>query len=125
MLQFLEEGGFASYPILALGIILVAASVRYAIDAEPIRLRFVTALGLALVAMSILATVMGFAAVLGWAETGIEKLPAPEFKQTFVVGMKECTRCALLGGSLLTLALIAVAVGAYRSGRKELKALRP
>ena len=125
MMMFFEEGGFAMYPILVMGIILVAASVRYALDGEPIRLRFITSLGLALVVMSILATIMGVAAVLGWAETGIEKLPGPEFKQTFVVGLKECTRCGLLGGSLLVLALIAVAVGAYRSGRRELKALRP
>jgi hypothetical protein len=41
-----------------------------------------------------------------------------------MTGLMESTRPATLGGALLAIALILVAVGAYRSGQRELHALR-
>jgi hypothetical protein len=41
-----------------------------------------------------------------------------------MTGLMESTRPATLGGALLTIALILVALGAYRSTHRELRALR-
>ena len=120
MIQFFMEGGFAMYPILIIGLVLLGASVRYAIDAEPIRRSFIHAMAWTLVAMILLATLLGLAAVFHFLET----LRDPEFTPTLMMGLKEVTRNGILGGALLTLSLIATAVGTYRAGRRELKALR-
>lgn len=41
-----------------------------------------------------------------------------------MTGLMESTHPATLGGALLSLALVVVSIGAYRSGRRELHALR-
>jgi len=120
MNAFFLEGGFAMYPILVMGLILVAASARYALDGEPVRLRFIAALGTAHVVTTLFGSWLAVAAVLRYMQT----VPAAEFQKTLVVGFTESTRPGLLGGALLVLALIAVAIGAYRAGRRELRALR-
>jgi hypothetical protein len=121
MVQFFMEGGFAMYPILIIGLVLLGASIRYAIDAEPIRRSFIVAMAWTLVAMTLFATWIGLAAVFQYMET----VEAAEFASTLMTGFKEVARNGLLGGLLLTLSLIATAVGTYRAGRRELKALRP
>ena len=54
----------------------------------------------------------------------LQQSPKEPFAQTLMTGLMESTRPATLGGALLTLALILVAVGAYRSTQRELRALR-
>jgi len=120
MAQFFLEGGVAMYPILIIGLVLLVASIRYAIDAEPIRRGFINAMALALVAMTLFATWIGLAAVFHYLETVKEA----EFAATLMTGLKEVARNGILGGLLLTLSLIVVAVGTYRAGRRELKALK-
>jgi hypothetical protein len=120
MLQFFAEGGFAMYPILIIGLVLLGASVRYSIDAEPIRRGFIHAMAWTLVAMILLATWLGLAAVFD----AMSRIPEPEFTSTLMIGFKEVTRNGVLGGALLTLSLICTAIGTYRAGRRELKALR-
>jgi hypothetical protein len=121
MIQFFREGGVAMYPIAVIGLVLLGASVRYAIDAEPIRRGFIIAMAWTLVAMTLFATWIGLAAVFQYMETVKEV----EFASTLMTGFKEVARNGLLGGLLLTLSLIATAVGTYRAGRRELRALRP
>jgi len=70
--------------------------------------------------MILLATLLGLAAVFHYLETVKE----PEFTTTLMMGLKEVTRNGILGGALLTLSLVCDAIGAYRAGRRELKALR-
>jgi hypothetical protein len=48
MRDFFVEGGWSIYPVLLVGLILLASSGRYAIDLEPIRSRFIAALSLSL-----------------------------------------------------------------------------
>jgi hypothetical protein len=120
MVRFFIEGGWGMYPVLILGLILVWASVRYAVDTEPVRLRFIVAIALALVVTMVHATWTCFAAVFHY----LEQSPKGPFAETLMTGLVESTRPATLGGALLTLALILVAVGAYRSTRRELLALR-
>ena len=44
-------GGLGMYPILVTGLIIIVASIRYALDGEPIRLRFIATTAIAMVAM--------------------------------------------------------------------------
>jgi hypothetical protein len=120
MTAFFKEGGWGMLPILVMGLVLVWAAVRYAIDSEPVRLRFVAALGLALTVTTLHATWTCLAAVFRYLQT----VPDAKLGKTLVTGLMESTRPATLGGALLSLALILVAVGAYRSSRRELAALR-
>lgn len=120
MVQFFIEGGWGMYPVLVLGIILVVASLRYAMDAEPVRLRFVAAIALALVVTMVHATWTCFAAVFHYLEQSKDE----RWLRSLMTGLMESTRPATLGGALLAVGMILVAVGAYRSGQRELRALR-
>jgi len=120
MAQFFLEGGFAMYPVLVIGLVLLGASIRYAIDAEPVRRGFIHVMAWTLVAMTLFATWLGLAAVFHYMETVKEA----EFASILMTGLKEVTRNGILGGALLSLSLILTAVGTYRAGRRELKALR-
>ena len=121
MVQFFLEGGFGMYPVLVIGLVLLGASIRYAIDGEPVRRSFIRAMAVALVAATLFATWIGLAAVFQYMETVKEADSAA----TLMTGFKEVARNGILGGMLLTLSLILTAIGTYRNGRRELKALRP
>jgi hypothetical protein len=120
MARFFIEGGWGMYPVLVMGLVLVGAAVRYALDGEPIRLRFITALAVTLLCTMLHATWTCVAAVFGFLQT----VAPPERVPTLMTGLMESTRPAALGGALLVLALTAVSIGAYRAGRRELDALR-
>ena len=119
MVNFFVEGGWGMYPVLVMGLLLVWAGFRYARDGEPIRLRFIGALSLALVVTMVHATWTCLAMVFRFLET----VPDAEFRRTLMTGLMESTRPIFLGGALLSLALTLVAVGAYRCGERELRAL--
>ena len=119
MILFFIEGGWGMFPVLIVGLVLVWAAVRYAIDCEPTRLRFIGATGLALAVVMFHATWTALAAVFRF----LQDVPDAQFRETLMTGLMESTRPITLGGALLSLALIVVAVGAYRSGRRELAAL--
>jgi len=120
MVRFFVEGGWGMYPVLVMGLMLAWSSARYAIDNEPLRLRFIVALALALVVTMGHATWTCVAAVFHH----LAQRPSEPFARTLVTGLMESTRPAILGGALLTLALILVAIGVYRSTQRELQALR-
>jgi hypothetical protein len=120
MVQFFIEGGWGMYPVLVMGLMLVWAAARYAIDTEPVRLRFIGAIALALAVTMLHATWTCIAAVLHY----LQQSPKEPFAQTLMTGLLESTRPATLGGALLTIALILIAIGAYRSTQRELRALR-
>ncbi len=119
MVNFFVEGGWGMYPVLVMGLVLVWAGFRYARDGEPIRLRFIGALSLALLVTMAHATWTCVAMVFHFLET----VPEAEFRRTMMTGLMESTRPIFLGGALLSLALTLVAVGAYRSVERELRAL--
>ena len=118
MVHFFVEGGWGMYPVLVMGLMLVWAAARYAIDTEPVRLRFIGALALALVATMGHATWTCMAAVFRY----LEQSRAEDLVRSLMTGLMESTRPATLGGALLAIGLILVAVGAYRSS--QLRALR-
>jgi hypothetical protein len=121
MVQFFVEGGWGMYPVLVMGLLLIGSSIRYAIDTEPVRLRFIAAISLALVVTMVHATWTCFAAVFHYLEQSKDE----QLARSLMTGLMESTRPATLGGALLVVGLILVAAGVYRSGRRELRALRP
>jgi uncharacterized membrane protein len=118
MSNFFIEGGFAMWPILALGLLTVGTATRYMLDSEPVRLRFLFILSLALLTTMALATVLDVSMVL----THLAKVDPDERLILLAIGLKESSRPAILALGLLGLALDLVAIGAYRAGRRELKA---
>jgi hypothetical protein len=124
MIDFFVEGGVGMWPVLVLGVILVGSSGRFAWDREPVRLRFIAVLSLALLTF-VAEGMLASAAKVMWAVSDPEKrLPTDARVSIFFEGLKECSRPGILGFGLLGLALIMVAVGVYRTGHRELQATR-
>jgi hypothetical protein len=120
MKTFFLEGGWGMFPVLLVGLVVLYASIRYLVDGEPVRLRFLLALSLAQLALVAQATLADVAAVMNHL---IHTKPEV-FSVLLVAGLKESTRPALLGFGLLSLSLILVAIGVYRVGQRELRAAR-
>ncbi len=123
MIEFFKEGGWGMWPVLVLGLVMVGSAGRYVMDREPVRLRFVKATSFALLTAIALATLTDVAQVL-WYISDEARAPADQRIAIFIEGMKECTRPGALGLGLLELALVLVAIGVYRGGRRELDAAR-
>lgn len=121
MLQFFQEGGWGMFPVTAFGLVMVIAAGRFAWDGELLRLRFITAMGVVLLAAMTHAMLTDVAAVLSYvqdpANVTDEALPRIVF-----TGLMESTRPGALGGALLVLALVLAAVGVSRSTSRELRA---
>src|SRR4051794_4446635 len=115
MRNFFIEGGALMWPVLVLGLLVVVSAVRYMLDGEPVRLRFITVCSLALLATVALAVVLDVSAVLAF----LAHVPPEQFRTVVVVGLKESSRPAILGFGLLGVALDLVVIGAYRLGRRE------
>ena len=123
MLEFFHEGGWGMYPVLVLGLMLTVSAARYALDGEPVRLRFIGVLSLthlAFIATALAADV----AMVFWYLQSRERVPDAELWRILFEGLKESSRPALLGFPLLGLALILVSIGVYRVDRRELAAAR-
>lgn len=116
-------GGLGMYPILATGLIIIVASIRYALDGEPIRLRFIAATALAMVAMMMFWTLCDVVIML----RGIHASPTAIDKThtALVEGLSAIINQWGLGLLAITLAAFAVAIGAYRAGARQIRALRP
>ncbi len=116
-------GGLGMYPILATGLIIIVASIRYALDGEPIRLRFIVSTAIAMVAMMMFWTlcdvVVMFRGMHGMQMTGDQAHTA------MAEGLSAIINQWGLGLLAITLAAFAVAIGAYRAGARQLRALRP
>lgn len=125
MVNFFVEGGALMFPVLVLGIILVASAARYMIDGEPVRLRFVGVVSLSLLAAVMLAVILNTSQVLAYLSHGGGKpFPADAWKLLLFTGLMESLRPAILGFGLLGLGLDLLAIGVYRVGRRELRAAR-
>jgi hypothetical protein len=101
------------YPVLLIGLVALASATRYAIRPERLCLRFVAVLWLTLLAAVIHATVTDLAAVFRYFEDPV-RAPDSEMARTLLIGLKESSRPAALGGIFLTLVPLLAAVGVYR-----------
>ena len=123
MTKFFIEGGWGMWPVLIVGLIHLFAAVRYLIDGEPIRLRFLTVLVLAQLAL-IAQTCTGNVSTVFFHMRDAKSIPDELFSRFLVAGFMESTRPALLGLGMLSLALILISIGVYRVGQRELRAAR-
>lgn len=121
MLEFFREGGWGMYPVLVFGLVMLATAARYAWDFEPARLRFVVATAMVVIVSTAHAMLTDLAQVL-WYVSEPERVPDAALTRTIITGLMESTRPGGLGGALLSLALVLVAIGVYRGGRRELRA---
>ena len=110
--EFMREGGWGMWPILLLGLASLAGAVRYASRPERQSLRFVTALWLTLLVAVVHASITDVAAVCGYFQDPGHALDP----RTVLIGLKESTRPAVLGGIFLTLVPLLAAVGIFRDG---------
>jgi hypothetical protein len=133
MIDFFIEGGWSMWPVLLIGGVLAVTAGRYMLDREPVRLRLIMVLSLALlavVAQGILSDVAQVMWVLARENLppglGQQAEPAPMDVRMRILmeGMKESMAPGILGLGLLALSLILVAIGVYLVGRRELEATR-
>ena len=120
MMQMWIEGGWGMFPVLVFGLITIFASGRYAIDGQTPRLRFVAAMSVLLVVSMVHSMLTNVAAVFSFLQDG-ERAPDDQLTRILFTGLMESTRPGALGGALLVLSLVLVAVGVYRAGQKELR----
>lgn len=113
--DFIKEGGWGMWPVMLLGLAVVAAAFRYASRPEAPWLRFVAALWLTLLVVTVHAVITDLAAVFHYLEDAT-RVPDAQFARVLVTGLKESSRPAGLGGIFLTLAPLIIAVGFYRGG---------
>lgn len=118
MWNFFVEGGISMWVILALGVLLVALSVRFAVRPDRAYLGFIVSLGVAVLASTVLGVVMDVGMVFHFL-TDRTRAPDAEFSRILMQGLKESTRPGTLGGGMLVLASIVVAIGFARHGRKD------
>ncbi|HEY7375278.1 MAG TPA: hypothetical protein VIF57_24170 [Polyangia bacterium] len=111
--QFMREGGWGMWPILLIGLVALASAGRYAARPEPFCLRFVAAVWLTLLVAVVHATVTDVAAVFRYFEDP-GRAPDAQIARTLLIGLKESTRPAALGGIFLTLVPLLAAAGIYR-----------
>jgi hypothetical protein len=123
MIEFFMEGGWGMYPVLIIGLILVGSAGRYCFDGEPVRLRFIGAMTLTLLAFIGTAVTADVSKVF-WFLHNPERIPDDMLARVLMEGLKESLRPALMGFPLLGLALILVSIGVYRVGNRELAAAR-
>lgn len=116
-------GGLGMYPILATSIIIIVASIRYAIDGEPIRLRFIISTVIAMLVMMLFWTVCDVVIMLSGMHAS--HMTGERAQVALAEGISAVLNQWGLGLLAMTLAAIAVAIGAYRAGARQLRALRP
>src|SRR5262249_44260738 len=116
-------GGIGMWPVLVFGLVLVGAAARYAWSPHPARVRFLVVLSILLVVVMLHSMLINTSKVL-WFLDELARDPAAPVVRVAFKGLKESGRPGLLGGGLLGLALVLAAVGAYRSGLRELRAAR-
>lgn len=112
----MREGGWGMWPVLLLGLVALASATRYAIRPERLCLRFVAVLWLTLLTAVVHATVTDLAAVFRYFEDP-GRAPDLQVARLLLVGLKESTRPAALGGIFLTLVPLLAAAGIYREYR--------
>jgi hypothetical protein len=118
MIEFFQEGGFGMWPILFIGLVLVASAARYAWKPETRRLGFVGAMALALVPATVSATLSDLGTVF-FALSHEERFQGEQRIRVLLEGLKECTRPGVFGAVVLTVAALLLAVGMSRRGRTE------
>ena len=120
MMNLFVEGGWGMFPVLVFGLVLVVSAGRYAWEPAAARLRFIVAMSVLLATAIAHAMLTNVAAVFSFVSNP-ESVSDTQLARVLCTGFMESTRPGALGGAFLVLALVLVAVGVYRDGRKELR----
>ncbi len=117
MMRFMIEGGFGMWPILLFGLVLMYGAVRFAITPTARWLGFVAAMWVTVATAAVGAMITDFATVMRHlAKTA---LPWEMLVKIMYTGLKESTRPGALACIFLTLAPLALAIGAFRWRQTE------
>ena len=108
-------GGWGMYPTLLFGVLMVAASIRYAISPER---RFVP-LQVSLGVLTLMAGGLGFVTGMIKVFLSIGEVQ-PEQRWIWMLGLGEALNCVGLALSLIVIGAFAASVGAYRFSRMAL-----
>ncbi|MDB4956179.1 MAG: hypothetical protein JWO36_3748 [Myxococcales bacterium] len=112
MLEFFRAGGFNMFILTALGIAILIPAVKFARNADPQRLSLIRALTTAIVFCTIVGVASGLASTCHYVvtEPGAVAEPLPYLLQGFAETMTN----AILGGGILVVTWLLVAVGVRR-----------
>lgn len=105
-------GGWGMYPTLVFGLLMLAASIRYAISPER---RFVP-LQVTLGVLTITAGVLGFVTGMIKVFLAIGEVQ-PDQRWIWMLGAGEALNCIGLALCLTVIAMVAASVGAFRFAR--------
>ncbi len=108
MFEAFNRGGYGMFPTLVFGLVLLAASVRYALRPDARKHPLLWSLGL----LTVLAGTLGF--VSGLIITSIH-VTKPELFPIALIGFGESAHNLALALMLCSLAAICVSVGAFRA----------
>lgn len=115
MVDFFKEGGWGMWAILFLGLILLAATGRFAVKPEMRKLGFIGSLALS----TVFAIVYALSTDLGMVFFTVadrDKVPDAELARTLLQGLKESSRPVTFGSMILTIAALLLAAGMARAG---------
>lgn len=118
LLDFFREGGWAMWPILVFGMVTVGAAGRFAHRPDLKALRFIGSMAVLTVVTTFHGTLTCVGAVLS-ALSDEKRVADAELTRTFFAGFMESTRPSMLGGFLLMLACLFVAIGMLRIDKKK------
>lgn len=112
MVEAFKMGGWGMYPTLVFGLLMLAASVRYAISPER---RFVP-LQISLGVLTLMAGTLGFVTGMIKSFGAIGEVP-PDQRWIWLLGAGEALNCVGLALVLSILAALAASAGAFRLAR--------
>lgn len=110
MLDFFHEGGYNMFLLAGLGLVVIAQAVLFARAADPHRLALIRALTVALV----FATLVGFAMGLASTAKYVVNHAPDQPLETLLLGFAESTANLILGGAIVVISWVLVAVGVRR-----------
>jgi hypothetical protein len=110
MIDFFRRGGFNMFVLAALGLVVLWTAVKFARNADAQRLSLIRALTWAMV----LASLVGFMAGLASTAMYVVRTEPADPVPVLLTGFAESTTNLLLGGGLLVITWILVAVGVRR-----------
>lgn len=114
MIEAFHMGGWGMYPTLMFGLLMLAASIRYAVSPER---RFVP-LQVSLGVLTLMAGALGFVTGVIKTFTLIGDV-TPDKRWIWMLGVGESLNCIGLALVLSVLAALAASAGAYRLSRAE------
>jgi hypothetical protein len=113
---FMNEGGWAMWPILIFGLVCLAAAIRFARRPSGDRLACVGAIWLTVLCAVVHGMLIDVAAVLR-AVGDPDRFPDAVLVRVLFTGLKESSRPGALGGIFLTLGALLVTIGLFRGRR--------